>query len=126
MRSILRLLALRKDAALSNPYYLLEASEGSLKLAALPPRTLMGTWMLFMILCTAPFAIVLLSSISLLVQFYPPARILEWDVVSPSLLLFAILSYGWSQRLALRFCKTRERNLHPKINDVKRGIFSST
>jgi hypothetical protein len=125
MKSIFQLLAVRKDAAFSNPFYLLEAKERSLTLNPLPRRW-MGTWILFIVLCIVPFAIVLTSVADLAVQIYPAARDVAGLAYSPFLILFVFLSYGWSQRLAWRFSKSSEKSLHPSIKDIKPGRFHST
>jgi len=124
LSSIIRLLAVRKDAGFENPFYLMEATEHSLTLTPLSRRWL-TLWMLFMMAFMAPFAIILLFAIVFVVQSYPATRPLEWDVVSPSLILFGVLSYGWSRRLAWRFSKTNEKRLDPKIIRMKHGIFST-
>jgi len=125
MRSVFHLLAVRKDAGFCNPFYMLEARERSLTLIPLPRRW-MGTWTLLFTLCMLLFTTVLYSAVELAVQFYPAATIVASIAYSPLLILFTILSYGWSQKLAWRFAKTSEKRLHPKIKAIKRGIFSST
>ena len=99
MRSVFRLLAVRKDAGFSIPFYMLEARERSLTLIPLPRRWV-GTWTLLFTLCMLLFTTVLYSVVELAVQFYPAATILASVAYSPFLILSAILSYGWSQRLA--------------------------
>ncbi len=124
MRFVFQLVAVRKATGFGNPFYMLEARERSLTLIPLPRRWA-GTWTLFFTLCILLFTTALYSVVELAVQFYPAAIIVATVAYSPFLILSTILSYGWSQRLAWRFSRTSEKRLHPKIKDIKRGIFSS-
>ena len=118
-------MAVRKAAGFGNPFYMLEAREGSLTLIPLPRRWV-GTWTLLFTLCMLLFTTILYLAVELAVQFYPAATIATSVAYSPLLVLFTILSYGWSQRLTWRFAKTSDKRVHPKIKAIKRGIFSST
>ena len=125
MRSVYRLSAVGRVGEFKRLFYILEAKERSLTLIPLRRRWA-AIQSLFFIIFTIPFLNALFFTSRLFIAAYPAAAMVVGVSFTVLLVLGLLLLYDWSRRLAWRFSRTSDRNLHPEIKNMKQGIFSST